>query len=420
MNKGKIMLSGVCLAITLLFTASCEQAQDEKSATAAKEMASKTYKLGLSLAITGPTSDAGNPYSKGVEDYCRFINDMNVLGQDKLDCMIKDDAYKTDVTKRNFEEFVESGMVLYLNYSTGSTLSLKKDFEEEKMPTIPASFHAGNLDGSSYIFLPIASYSEQAVGLAEFVVNNHKGTTPKVAIFIHPSAFGRAPVEDIKKAVSAGLNVEIVEVVEHGKDLDNTAMLKRIVSKGAQYVICHTVQSPVATMIKDAQRLGLSAKGFGDSGKLTFLGAHYTGGNDLIALAGSAAENFHWTTSYTVTSEPNRGVSVQLELGKKYARDDKTANSHNYANGIMVAQVAVEAIKRTKARGLEITRANLYNELNAMNGVNAYNPNTTVGPVTYSPTDHAGVDTLQLYAVKNGAFKSVGVPFSSEYIKKIK
>lgn len=419
MKKGRIVFSWICLAGIFLFLASCEQSEEKKDAGSKMEIAAKTYKLGLSLAITGPTSDAGNPYSKGVEDYCRYVNDAQLLGKDTLDCMIKDDAYKTEATKRNFEEFVENGMVLYLNYSTGSTLSLKKDFDEEQIPTIPASFHAGNLEGSSYIFLPIASYSEQAVGLAEFIVDNHEGAKPKVAVFIHPSAFGRAPVEDMKKAVSAGLAIDIVEVVEHGKDLDNTAMLKRLVSKGARYVICHTVQSPVATMLKDAQRLGLAASTFGEKGKLTFMGAHYTGGNDLIALAGNASESFHWTTSYTITSEETRGLSVQLELASKYNRDSKTANSHNYANGIMVTQVAVEVIKRAKAKGLEITKANLYNELNEMNGVNAYNPNTTVGPVTYSSTDHAGVDSLQLYAVKGGAFRSVGAPFTSVYMKKI-
>ena len=29
----------------------------------------ETIKIASSLAITGPTSDAGNPYSKGIEDY---------------------------------------------------------------------------------------------------------------------------------------------------------------------------------------------------------------------------------------------------------------------------------------------------------------------------------------------------------------
>jgi branched-chain amino acid transport system substrate-binding protein len=386
----------------------------------AQSFAGEVYKLGLSLAITGPTSDAGNPYAKGVEDYFNFVNDMKMLGDDKIDCTIRDDQYKTDITKQNFEDFLDQDIVFYLNYSTGSTLALKKDFEEVQMPVIPASFHAGNLVDSNYIFLPIASYSAQAIGLAEYIVKNHKGSTPKVALFIHPSAFGRGPVEDLQKAVAAGLDIEIVEVVEHGKNLDNTAMLKRLISKDVQYVISQTVQSPVATMLKDASSLGLTSASFGEKGKLTFLGCHYTGGNDLVALAGASAENFYWTTSYIITNEPGPGATAQLELAKKYNRDEKAANSHNYANGMMVAQVATEVIKRTKAKGKEVNNVTLYEELQLMNGDNSFSPGTTVGPVTYSKTDHAGVDSLQLYAVKDGAFKSAGEPFIPVYTEKIK
>ncbi len=383
-------------------------------------MAGQTYKIASSLAITGPTSDIGNPYSKGIEDYIRYVNDEKLLGDDIVKCFIRDDGYKTEVTKRNFEDFLDEDIVLYLNYSTGSTLALKKDFEEEKIPVIPASFHAGNLDNSKYIFLPIVSYSSQALALSEYLVAHHKGGTPKVALFLHPSAFGRAPVADLKKAVEAGLKMDIVEVVEHGKDLDNTALLKRFLSKKVQYVIAHTVQPPVATLLKSAQGLGVAAKTYGEAGKLTFLGLHYAGGPDLIALAGSAAENYYWTTSYTLTSVKGEGTTAQLALAKRYGRNDKTANSQNYTNGVQVAQIAVEVIRRAKAKGLKISRETLYKELLAMNGYNAYYPLTTVGPVTYSKTDQQGVDALQLYRAKDGVFQAVGSPFVSEYVKGLK
>ena len=384
-------------------------------------LAAETYKMGLSLAITGPTSDAGDPYSKGVEDYVKFVNDEKLLGDDKLECFIRDDGYKTEVTKRNFEDFLDEKIVFYLNYSTGSTLALKPDFEEEKIPVIPASFHAGNLIDSNYIFLPIASYSSQAVGLAEYVVANHKGSgKAKVAMFIHPSAFGRASYDDVKKAIDVGLNIELVEIVEHGKDLDNTAMLKRLKSKGVQYVISHTVQPPVATLLKSAQSLGMIATTYGESGKITFLGAHYAGGPGLIALAGSAAENYYWTTSYKLMTAKGPGTDAQLALAKRYGRDDKLANDSNYTNGIMVAQVAVEAMRRAKAKGKKVTRESLYEEMLAMNGYNAYYPLTTVGPVTFSKDDREGVDTLQLYVSKGGVFYALGAPFTSEYVKKIK
>ena len=378
------------------------------------------YMIGLSLAITGPTSDAGNPYAKGVEDYFRYANDMKLLGKDTIKYEIRDDKYETAITKRNFEEYLDMGMVFYLNYSTGSTLALKRDFEEVKMPTLPASYHAGNIEDSDYVFLPIASYSAQAIGLAEYLVANHDGKTPKVAMYVHPSAFGRGPVEDVKATVKAGLDMEIVEVVEHGKDLDVTGMLQRWKSKGVQYVISQTVQSPVATLLKGASRMDLVAGSFGEKGKITFMGAHYTGGNDLIALAGKAAENFYWTTSFITTSEESYAADTQIALAERYNRDDKTANSHNYAAGVIVAEVATEVIQRAKARGEEVNKKTLYQELLAMNGMNAFYSGTAVGPVTYSKDDHQGVDTLQLYAVQNGEFRAVGKPFIPEYTDKIK
>ena len=384
-------------------------------------LAGETYKMGMSLAITGPTSDIGSPYSKGAEDYVKYVNDEKLLGDDKLVCFIRDDGYRTEATKRNLEDFLDEDIVLYLNYSTGSTMALKQDFEEEKIPVIPASFHAGNLIDSNYIFLPISSYSSQAVGLAEYVVSNHKGSgKPKVAMFIHPSAFGRGPLDDVKKAIAAGLSFELVEVVEHGKDLDNTAMLKRFQSKGVQYVISQTVQPPVATMLKGAQSLGMAASTYGEAGKITFLGCHYAGGPDLVGLAGSAAENFYWTTSYKLMTAKGPGTDAQLALAKRYGRDAKLANSQNYTNGIMVVQIAVETMRRAKAKGKKITRATLYEELLAMNGYNAYYPLTTVGPVNFSKTDREGVDTLQLYVAKGGVFHELGLPFISEYVQKIK
>jgi len=384
-------------------------------------IAGETYKMGLSLAITGPTSDAGNPYSKGAEDYVKYVNDEKLLGDDKLVCFIRDDGYKTETTKRNLEDFLDEDIVFYLNYSTGSTMALKQDFEEEKIPVLPASFHAGNLIDSNYIFLPIASYSSQAVGLAEYVAANHKGSgKPKVALFLHPSAFGRGPLGDVKKAIDVGLGIDLVEVVEHGKDLDNTAMLKRLKSKGVQYVISQTVQPPVATMLKGAQSLGMIASTYGEAGKITFLGCHYAGGPDLVGLAGSAAENYYWTTSYKLMTAKGPGTDAQFALAKRYGRDDKLANSPNYTNGIMVVQVAVEAMRRAKSKGKKVTRASLYEEMLAMNGYNAYYPLTTVGPVTFSKDDREGVDTLQLYVAKDGVFHGVGLPFVSEYVQKIK
>ena len=50
----------------------------------AQTATAETYMIGSSLAITGPTSDAGSPYAKGIEDYCKFTNDMKLAIQEFL------------------------------------------------------------------------------------------------------------------------------------------------------------------------------------------------------------------------------------------------------------------------------------------------------------------------------------------------
>jgi branched-chain amino acid transport system substrate-binding protein len=85
-----------------------------------------------------------------------------------------------------------------------------------------------------------------------------------------------------------------------------------------------------------------------------------------------------------------------------------------------VAEITTEVIKRAKAKGKEVSKETLYDELLAMNGMNAFYSGTAVGPVTYAQDDHQGVDTLQLYAVQDGEFRAVGKPFTPEYTDKIK
>jgi branched-chain amino acid transport system substrate-binding protein len=216
--------------------------------------------------------------------------------------------------------------------------------------------------------------------------------------------------------VGSGLDIEIVETIEHDTGLNTTEILNLFVSKNVQYVICQTIQSPVADLLKAAAPLGVTAATFGEAGKITFLGAHYTGGADLISLTGASLKDYYWITAFLGTSQASAGKDKQLALAAKYNRSDATANSYFYANGIMVAQLVTETIKRVKSKGLEVTRDNLKIEMDQMNGENAFHPYTTVGPVTFSNLDHAGVNTLQMYNIQEGVFKPFGEAFITEFL----
>ncbi len=370
-------------------------------------------KVGLSVALTGPTSEAGVGYAYGIEDYFNFVNSTDLLGQKKIQCFIRDDEYNLDITRINFENFLYENILVFLGYSTSSMMNMKNEFEQEMIPVIPASLHSQNIVNSNYIYLVGASYDEQIVALGEYIDNFHSSNTPKVALYIHPSAFGRIPKIAITDAVNAGLDIEIIDTIEHSSEIDLTVILNNLVDQGVQYILCQTIQTPVANLLNTADNLGIIATEFGESGKITFLGAHYTGGNDLLSLINTTTTNYFWITSLIGTSELSIGREKQYELAQMNNRDNETANSMFYTNGILVAQITTEVIKRLLVKGIDITRSSIKSELEMINGENSYSPFSSVGPVNFSATDHVGVNTLQIYQIQDGVFKTYGDAFES-------
>ena len=368
--------------------------------------------IGWSGAVTGPTSDAGQFVIQGVEDYCKYANEENLIPEHTIRCITKDDGYDNDNSLRNFESYLDEDMDAFISYATGATLQLKVNATEEEIPVISASLHIGVIDppDNGYNFLPITSYSEQVVALLEYIAQNHEGDgNPKVAMLVHPSAFGRAPVEDASAAATE-LGVDVFEVQEHGEGLDYTAMLQRWDNGGVQYVIGQSVQSPIAALLNTARDLGLLEK-------MTFMGAHYTGGNTLTSLAGDAAEGFLWATSFELASQ----IEFQRELGERYGRGEETISDVNYTTGLLQAATFIEAARRAAEAG-EVSSATIYEQLLAMNeaGAGVYDAHGFgVGPVSYAEDDRVGVDALELFRVENGEFVSFSEPFNSETFREV-
>lgn len=368
--------------------------------------------LGWSGAVTGPTSDAGQFVVQGVEDYCAYANDEGLIPGVSVRCLTKDDGYDNDNTLRNFEGFLDQGMQAFISYATGATLQLKVNAMEEEMPVLSASLHIANIDppDNAYNFLPITSYSEQVVALLDWIhANDDSGTTPKVAMLIHPSAFGRAPVEDAQKAADL-LGIDIVEVIEHGEGLDYTATLQRWANAGVRYVIGQSVQSPIAAMLQAAQALGLKDQ-------MTFLGAHYTGGSTLVNLAGDAADGFLWTTSFKMAYN----IPLQREIGERYGRSEETIADVNYTTGLLQTAIYVEAARRAVAAGEGVDKDAIYRHMLMMNAdqEGVFDTPFAVGPVSFSDTDRVGVDALHLLEDQGGRFVSVSEPFQSDTFRTV-
>ena len=375
-------------------------------------LAQGEFVIGWSGAVTGPTSDAGQFVIQGIEDYCTYANEEELVPGYTVNCLTRDDQYDNNNTLRNFEAYLDEDMVGFIGYATGATMQLKVNAVEEEIPVLGASLHIGTIDppDNGYNFLPVSSYSEQVLALLEWISENHMGDdTPKVAMFIHPSAFGRAPLEDAQKAAEL-LGIEIVEAQEATDGLDYTAMLQRWDNSGVQYVIGQHVQSPIATILSTAVDLGLKDK-------MTFMGAHYTGGTSLTNLAGDAAEGFLWATSFAMPEQ----IPLQQEIGERFGRSEETISDVNYTTGLLHAAIYIEAARRLAEAGEEVTREGIYTALLAMNddAEGSFDPGFAVGPVNFSETERIGADAMHLVQVQDGMWVPITEPYNSSTFREV-
>lgn len=383
-------------------------------------MAQKTVNVLWTGAITGPTSEVGGPYGAGVEDYCKYTNEQKLIPGVTLACTVRDDQYQNPVAQRYFEEALDRARpAVYLGYSTGAMLQLKSLIQEIKMPTMPASAHIGLIDppNNTYMFLPASSYSEQIVALLEYIARTDKNA--KVALVINPSAFGRAVV-DVARRAAERLKMTIVDVREVGSgNLDNTALLRGLESAGVQYIVHQNVAGPVANILKDARRLGLDKK-------IKQMGAVYTGGTDLIRLAGDAADGYLWASSYYTLEEDTVGIKLVKELARKYNRSNDVFQSVNYTAGILASAIAVEAMKRAAQRNNgRVDSDTVYQAIIGMNGPNSYNPGLVVKvgsnpEIDFSRSEQTGGEGLRVLEAKGGKFVPITEPYNSALFRQVR
>ncbi|MER3480357.1 MAG: branched-chain amino acid ABC transporter substrate-binding protein [Meiothermus sp.] len=381
----------------------------------------KTVNLLWSGAITGPTSDVGGPYGAGVEDYCKYANEQKLIPGFTINCTVRDDQYQNPNTQRIFEEALDRAKpAIFLGYSTGGMLQLKPLIQEVKMPTIPASAHIGLIDppNNTYIFLPVSSYSEQIVALMEYI-NRQLKKNARIALVVNPSPFGRAVVDHAKRAAQR-LGQTIVSVQEVGaNNLDNTALLRNLDAQNVEFILHQNVAGPVANILKDAKRLGLDKK-------IRQMGAVYTGGSDLIRLAGDAAEGYLWASSYYTLDENTPGITLQKQLAQKYGRSADILNSTNYTAGMLATAIAVEAMKRAAQRfNGRIDNETVYQAILGMNGPNAFKPGFAVSTksgieIDFTKSEQTGAEGLRVLEVKGGKFVPITEPFTSTLFRQVR
>ncbi len=385
-NKWYILFAAVVLAAMVL-----------SACGGGGKKANEPIKLGGLFDMSGPTSDVGVPYGKGVIDYVEWLNGQGGIGGRQIELIWNDYAYKVDQAESFYSQYVNEGVVAIQGWGTGDTEALRSKIAADKIPYMSASYSANlvkDINEAPYNFLIGVTYSDQAIIAIQWAIDDWKAAgnegMPKVALIHHDSPFGESPVADAQ-AFAESKGVGFMHLAMPKGATDYVAELAQIKDFGANYVIVHTVSSPAAVLIKDAVNQGLT-----DS--IKFINLNWCADEIFINLAGDAAEGVYGTIPFTPPSDPVPGHDAPAKWLKDHGSSLEEMGLH-YVQGWWTMAVMAEGIKRVVDQGKDVTGENIKA---ALETISNFDTQGVTAPITFTPQSHRGNTALRLYQVQGG------------------
>jgi ABC-type branched-subunit amino acid transport system substrate-binding protein len=216
-------------------------------------------KLGMSNALTGPTSHLGQELSKGAFVYFNQLNKRGGINGKQIELISLDDGYEPEHTVINTRILIQQKQVLALFNYVGTPTShailpiLKQTNIPYLMPFTGADFLRTPVIGN--IFNLRASYSQEAKAQVDFLVSKKKFSN--IALIIQADEFGLAAQRSyIKILADYNLTPAITQRFKRNSD-DVTKVLDRLKSTPLDAIIFVGTYEPFSKLINLSYEQGI-------------------------------------------------------------------------------------------------------------------------------------------------------------------
>ena len=266
------MLTFPPLLLFFLFTAFSALALPVKVHTTSQaELEVETIKLGMSNALTGPTSELGKELRKGAIAYFTRLNQHGGINGRQVELLSLDDGYEPEQTVINTKVFIEQGVLALFGY-VGTPTSyailpiLKKSKIPYLMPFTGADFLHSPTD--SNIFNLRASYYQELRAQIEYLIAVQK--YKKIALVIQADEFGLAAQRAVNRILhDKKLKVEITARYKRNSS-DMKGVLLKLAAQQIEAVIFVGTYQPFTHLINLAHQQELDLL----FTSLSFIGSH--------------------------------------------------------------------------------------------------------------------------------------------------
>lgn len=394
MTFQRIMLFGAFLFAVFLSAPACRQTPD---ADPVKErspgVTDSEVVIGSSLALGGHAGYLGTQTFHGAMAYLNAVNeDGGVLGR-KIRLVVYDDEYDPPKCVYYTQKLIVEDRVfaLFCYVGTPTTVKVIPLIEEAGIPLVGMFTGAIALREpfSRYLVnVRVSYYQETAAAVRHMVEDLH---IRRIAVFYQYDAYGFDGLKGTELAlrkyqlvpVATGTYIRGTQNVEEG--------LERIQQSGAEAVVMIGTYDPCARFIKMARSRGFHP---------LFYNVSFVGADELARILGPDGDGVIVTQVVPPPEIPETRKS--LWGAKQYARHLKKYFPEDAPNfvgleGYLNAMVLVEGLRRTGSR---LSRERFIDAIESI----AHFDLGIGSPLTFSSTDHQGLDRVYFTRIENGKF----------------
>lgn len=349
-------------------------------------IAADPVKIGYTGPLSGALSLLGQGVRDGVEVYVAYINDQGGVNGRKIEFIAEDDGYEPMRTLAAAKKLAEQDKVLALVSPTGTpnVAAMIAYSQERKLPIIAPYAFSNTLTSPTkrYVFTTLPEVRVQAKVLGEYLINQLKRT--KIATIYQNDDFGQDAVAGLDERMKKS-NVALTKLPFDRGTTNFSGVVAQARQSGAEDVVFLGIPRDAALIMKEASKMGW---------KPQFSGHNALGDPQTFALAGPALVEGSIAVAVMEPLDSKKPqVAEFLAHQKRYL--PKTSPTTYSMHGYNAARVFVEALRRVQG---EPTGDKLVAELERIKGLDT----GLMGPITFSPDQHAGSQSVSFMRAKDG------------------
>jgi len=348
-------------------------------------------KLGVSGPIEGGNAASMLELLEGAELYIDHVNQTGGVAGQRVELVTRNDDFKVEKTVEVVRKLIEEDQVtaLFLVRGTPHNQAILPLVEKHQVPLIAPStgasvFHA---PVQKYVFNVRTAYqleAEKLVGLLQTIGIN------RIAVLHVGDGFGRDVLVGLNKGF-ASANLKPLLIREFDRDAatrDSQDFMKPVLGDMLKSDPQLVVVIGAGLAVKNAT---LAFRAAGSGTQIATVSNNASTG--FIKLLGEHAGGV--IVSQVFPNERN-GSTALVREARTLAVEKKIVLTPAMMEGYAAAKVAVRALRDA---GKSPTRASLHK---ALEGMKAFDLGDV--SVSYSPSDHTGIETTDLSIITRGVF----------------